>query len=57
MRYLRIVAFASALVVGTSGCQLLQAAKRFASAPGVVDIPFWCDPVGGSTPAPLRGPG
>ena len=49
MRYLRVVVLASALVIATSGCQLLQSAKRFASAPGVVDIPFWCDSVSGTT--------
>jgi 5'-nucleotidase len=42
-RSARVIAGSLALLVVTSGCQLLQSASRFASAPGSVREPFWCD--------------
>lgn len=49
MRSLRLVAFAAALVVVSSGCALLQNANRYAASPGTLSEPFWCAPTGGGT--------
>ena len=48
MRNLRVVAFAVVLLVGASGCTLLQSANRFAAAPGAVSEPFWCSTAAGA---------
>ena len=52
MRALRFVACATVMLVVTSGCQLLQSATRFASAPGSVREPFWCDTTPGTALSP-----